>query len=194
MTKVRDRIELLKHTFVHPPTVVPDTPRLYAHLDSVLSPAWFYLSASPYNLFPLLRSFIAANFPHGQLLLREMSWQELDSFIVSLTVGTQKYKESELERLLAFLPQRKWVFIGDSTQKDPESYAAAYRRHPDRVRKIWIRIVEGVNLTEEKRLNSEQRFADAFKGVPEGVWKTFRSVGELEGLAAEAVVEDGEGN
>jgi phosphatidate phosphatase APP1 len=187
VSHVRDRISLLKHTFALEPLYVDDMPRLYRHLDGVLKPAWYYLSASPYNLYPMLRSFISDNYPQGQLLLREMSWQELESFVVSLTVGTQKYKERELDRLVTFLPERKWVFIGDSTQKDPEAYAAAYKRNPEKVRRIWIRVVEGVNRLEERRLNSDERFATAFKDVPREVWRTFKHAGELEALVGEIV-------
>jgi phosphatidate phosphatase APP1 len=185
ISHVRDRLSLLRHTFALPPSVVSSMPRLYAQLNSVLRPAWYYLSASPYNLFPMLREFLAEHYPQGQILLREMSWQELESFILSLTVGTQKYKERELARLVKQLPQRKWVLIGDSTQKDPEAYATAYKANPEKVRRIWIRVVEGVNETEEKRLNSEERFRAAFKGVPKEVWRTFREASELEALVGD---------
>lgn len=49
---------------------------------------------------------------------------ELESFIVSLTVGTQKYKEERMRTVMKWLPMRKWVLIGDSTQTDPEAYAS----------------------------------------------------------------------
>lgn len=183
ITKVRDRIELLRHTFALPMQDVPGMSAFYNKLNAQLNvPAWFYLSASPYNLFPFLTAFIKSHFPRGQLLLREMSWQELDSFIFSLTVGTQQYKEKELGILLNNLPDRKWVFIGDSTQKDPESYAAVYRKYPGRVKKIWIRKVVGVNEREEVTLNSEERWRTVFKGIPEGqVWRVFEDPVELEG-------------
>jgi phosphatidate phosphatase APP1 len=187
VTKVRDRMELLKHTFALEPEAVENTPALYERLNTVLEPAWFYLSASPYNLYPVLSSFVSANYPQGQLLLREMSWQELESFIVSLTVGTQQYKEKELERLVKRLPERKWVFIGDSTQKDPESYATTYKKFPQAVKRIWIRVVEGVNEAEEKKLNSKERFRKAFKDVPSTVWRTYKEASELDCLVAEIV-------
>lgn len=114
-----------------------------------------------------------------------MSWQELSSFIATLTLGTQAYKEHELEILLKNFPKRKWVFIGDSTQTDPEAYAAAYRKFPDRIGRIWIRVVKGVNEKEEKSLNASSRFEKAFKGVPKNVWGLFE---EPEVLANEVEV------
>lgn len=161
----------------------------YSRLSSSLqNPPFFYLSASPYNLYPLLTSFINEYYPRGQLLLREMSWQELSSFIATLTLGTQAYKEHELEILLRNFPKRKWVFVGDSTQTDPEAYATAYRKFPDRIGRIWIRVVKGVDEKEEKQLNSKARFEKAFKGVPESVWGLFEDpevlANEVEVLAA----------
>jgi len=187
VTEVRDRVKLLRHTFALQPEAVAGTPALYGLLDRALRPAWFYLSASPYNLYPTLSAFVHAHYPQGQLLLREMTFQELESFVRSLTVGTQQYKESELARLLGHLPARKWVFVGDSTQKDPESYAATYRRHPHAVKHIWIRIVEGVNLAEERALNSDDRFASAFRDVPTDVWRTYRHPAELQELVGKIV-------
>jgi phosphatidate phosphatase APP1 len=125
VSEVRDRLALLRHTFAELPEAVPGMPQLYQHIQTALGkPVWFYLSASPYNLYPMLRSFTSDYYPRGQLILREMSWMELESFIVSLTVGTQKYKEERMRTVMKWLPMRKWVLIGDSTQTDPEAYAS----------------------------------------------------------------------
>lgn len=156
-------------------------PELYQTLQSHLNkPVWFYLSASPYNLYPFLQAFTSAHYPRGQLMLREMSWMELQSFIVSLTVGTQGYKEERIRRVFTWLPQRKWVLIGDSTQTDPEAYSTLYKEFPERVGRIWIRLVKGVDEEKERELNSEERFERAFRGVPAHVWRTFEQPGELE--------------
>lgn len=102
-------------------------PELYTHMQATLhKPVWFYLSASPYNLYPMLRSFTSQFFPRGQIILRTMSWMEFQSFLVSLTVGTQEYKEERMATVMRWLPDRKWVLVGDSTQKDPEAYATTY--------------------------------------------------------------------
>ncbi|PWW77358.1 hypothetical protein C7212DRAFT_356666 [Tuber magnatum] len=181
VSEVRNRISLLKRTFVDIPAPVPGMKKLYQTLQSRLNkPAWFYLSASPYNLYPLLRCFTSDHFPRGQLILREMSWMELESFIVTLTIGTQRYKEERMRRVFAWLPRRKWVLIGDSTQTDPEAYATLYREFPERVGRIWIRVVRGVDEAEETELNSQGRFKRAFEGVPAHVWRTFEQPGELE--------------
>lgn len=101
VTEVRDRIKLLKNTFVNVPTPVEGMPDLYQQLHEAIStpkhPAPFiYLSASPYNLYPMLRGFVRSMFPEGMLILRDMSWMDMDAFVVTLTRGTQEYKDNRI--------------------------------------------------------------------------------------------------
>lgn len=104
VTEVRDRLKLLKHTFIDLPTAVTGMPEFYKQLHSTLSPPglpapFVYLSASPYNLYPFLREFVrGAGFPEGMLILRDMSWMDMESFFLSLTMGTQQYKEDRMVR------------------------------------------------------------------------------------------------
>ncbi|KAF3928189.1 hypothetical protein AA313_de0206182 [Arthrobotrys entomopaga] len=186
--KVTDTLsmkQLLIHTFAEDPRPTPGFPDFYRHLDQVLNqPAFFYLSASPYNLYPFLLSFLRKNYPFGQPILRDMSWMSVAGLIASVSNGTEEYKTMEMRKIIGqWLPNRKYVCIGDSTQTDPESYAAMYRTFPGTIKAIWIRIVTGVNAAEEKTKNSTDRFATAFNGIPKEIWKTFHDVSELEGLA-----------
>jgi len=102
ITEVLDRLKLLRHTFIDVPSAVPGMAPFYRKLHEVVStPAspspFVYLSASPYNLYPFLREFVrGAGFPDGMIILRDMSWMDMGSFITSLTVGTQEYKEDRM--------------------------------------------------------------------------------------------------
>jgi phosphatidate phosphatase APP1 len=51
--------------------------------------------------------------------------------------------------------------------------------HPDKVRAIFIRRVQGVNEAKEKDLNSDKRFEKAFKGIPKNAWRVFNDPAEL---------------
>lgn len=99
-------------------------PELYARIRQLLTPSapFFYLSASPYNLYPFLRNFRDAHFPHGQLILRDSSWMTLSGLLSSLTLGTEKYKVDRIKKIHRWLPRRSMICIGDSTQSDPEAY------------------------------------------------------------------------
>lgn len=176
---------LLSSTFVSTPTPISGMPELYAHISHLLSPTWFYLSASPYNLYPFLRTFLHTHYPPGTLILRDASFQNLSFsgfLLASLTQGTEEYKNSRVEKIHTWLPRRKVLCVGDSTQSDPEVYGAMWRRFGGRwIRKIFIRKVVGVaGMEEGGEKNGEGRFEKAFRGVPRGVWKVFVDPEELE--------------
>ena len=98
-------------------------PELYQTLVARLSnPTFIYLSASPWQLYIFLLDLVRTNYPFGQIILRDMSYLELWSFIASLTIGTRQFKEFEMDKLHRWLPNKQWLCIGDSTQKDPEAY------------------------------------------------------------------------
>lgn len=99
-------------------------PELYSNIRNLITPKapFFYLSASPYNLYPFLRGFRDAHYPHGQLILRDSSWMTVSGLLSNLTLGTEKYKTDRIRKIHSWLPKRKLICIGDSTQSDPEAY------------------------------------------------------------------------
>ena len=119
-------IGILRTTFVDTPKPITGMPELYQHINAALHPTWFYLSASPYNLYPFLRTFLRSFYPQGTMILRDASWMDLAGFLGSLTQGTQSYKVDRMEKVYKWLPKRKTICIGDSTQTDPESYGEMY--------------------------------------------------------------------
>jgi phosphatidate phosphatase APP1 len=126
-TKISDvlnRLKLLRHTFLDKHgQPVPGMPELYRSLEERLcKPTFFYLSASPWQLYLFLLDFIRTNYPFGQIILRDMSFVELSSFVATLTIGTQEYKEDEMEKIHQWFPKKQFICIGDSAQTDPEAY------------------------------------------------------------------------
>jgi phosphatidate phosphatase APP1 len=153
-------------------------PEFYKALNDTLeSPPWFYLSASPYNLYPFLRDFIPRYYPDGTIILRDASWMFFGGLLQSLTEGVQQYKADRIEKIHTWLPKRKFICIGDSTQSDPEAYAQMYAKYPDWIKAIYIRKVLDTPHMENK--NSRQRFTETFKDVPEHVWRVFEDPQEL---------------
>jgi len=178
-TMTPDPLGVLKSTFIEPTQVIGGMPELYKTLHAQFNnPAWFYLSASPYNLYPFLHTFLSQHFPAGTIILRDSSWMFFAGLLQSLTEGVQEYKTDRLEKIHSWLPRRKVICIGDSTQSDPESYAAIYKKYPDWIKAIYIRKVTDAPFMERK--NEDKRFDDAFKDVPESVWKVFVQPAELE--------------
>jgi phosphatidate phosphatase APP1 len=173
-------IGILTTTFAEEPEPIKGMPELYKHIVSKLdNPPFWYLSASPYNLYPFLREFRETHYPSGTLILRDASWMNLAGFLANLTQGTEAYKVDRLEKINSWFPKRKFLVIGDSTQSDPEAYGEAYRRHHKWIGAIFIRKVSGVEGMDEEKKNAPERFEKAFKDVPRELWYVFEDPAEL---------------
>lgn len=178
VTKTSSPTGILQSTFADIPKTTAGMPEFYKVLDeSLKKPAWFYLSASPYNLQPFLRTFLNEHYPGGTMILRDASWMSLAGLLQSLTVGVKDYKTDRMEKIHSWLPRRHFICIGDSTQSDPEAYAEMYAKYPDWIKAIYIRKVTDVPNMQNK--NKNQRFRDAFKDVPDTVWRVFVDPKEL---------------
>ena len=170
---------ILQSTFVDSPTPIRGMPAFYKHIADQLSPNWFYLSASPYNLYPFLRSFLRNHYPPGPIILRDASWMDLGGFLASLTQGTEAYKEDRIRKIHSWLPTRKVICVGDSTQTDPETYATLCREFPGWIQKVFIRRVTDVAETNKCGKNDPDRFEKAFARVDRAVWTVFDEPEEL---------------
>ena len=106
-------------------------PELYAFIQRLITQAapFFYLSASPYNLYAFLRSFRQQYYPQGTMILRDSSWHNLSGLLSNLTLGTQEYKVERMIKINSWIPKRKMICIGDSTQSDPEAYGEMFGPH-----------------------------------------------------------------
>lgn len=156
--------------------------------EQLQKPTWFYLSASPYNLYQFLHKFIADFYPPGTIMLRDASWQTLGGLLGSLTQGVKNYKSGEIDKIHGWLPNRKFVCIGDSTQMDPETYAGAYKKYPGWISAIYIRKVLDAPFMEKK--NQPERFEKAFEGVPSNVWRVFVLPDDLKDHITQIAGED----
>ena len=178
ITGTTEPTKVLESTFADLPKVTDGMPDFYQTLEQEFShPAWFYLSASPYNLYPFLRKFLLEHYPPGTIILRDSSWMYFGGLLQSFTEGVQQYKTDRGEKVHGWLPSRKFICIGDSTQADPETYAALYKKFPGWIKAIYIRKVLGLAFMEEK--NKPERFTKTFEGIPETVWKVFEHPSEL---------------
>lgn len=173
-------VGILTTTFAEEPEPIKGMPELYKHIVQKLeNPPFWYLSASPYNLYPFLRQFRETYYPNGTMILRDASWMNLAGFLANLTQGTEAYKVDRLEKVYGWFPKRKFILIGDSTQSDPEAYGEAYRKHSNWIGAIYIRKVTGVSEMDEGKKNAPERFEKAFEDVPKDIWYVFEDPQEL---------------
>ncbi len=103
----------------------------------------FYLSGSPWNLYDLLvEVFDSHAVPRGPLLLTCL---EREVIIPKLTGRNvlQAHKFGQIAHLLATYPAKRFILLGDSSQRDPEIYQQALAQFPGRIAAIYIRDVTG---------------------------------------------------
>ena len=97
----------------------------------------FYVSSSPWNLYPLLSEFLRINrIPLGALFLKDFGNRTI--FDSGNHAG---HKIENIERILNVYPHLPFVLIGDSGEKDPEIYAEIVKKYPNRISVIYIRNV-----------------------------------------------------
>jgi phosphatidate phosphatase APP1 len=95
---------------------------LFLALREEKNPTFFYLSASPCILYPMMFMFIILKYPRGKIKLRDI-WSSLFKRTLD---DIQKYKENRIEKIFELYPNMTFYLIGDSTQRDPEAYATMY--------------------------------------------------------------------
>jgi phosphatidate phosphatase APP1 len=82
-----------------------------------------------------------------------------------------------IEPLLKDFPDRRFVLIGDSGEKDPEIYGAMARKHPEQIARILIRDVTGQSA-------GATRYTRAFVDVPKDHWRIFKEPSEIQAAIA----------
>ncbi|KAJ3536706.1 hypothetical protein NMY22_g5912 [Coprinellus aureogranulatus] len=180
ISNVLDTGALLKSTFLEDPKPVSGMPELYRSLSQKLNgPQFIYITGSPYQLYPFLNSFLDTAYPDakGPIFTQNLTVVNIPEAIKLFTndQGTLEYKIKTIDRLQTMYPQKKWLAIGDSTQKDPEAYATIFKKYSGFISCIWIRQVDGAD-------NVAERFATAFSGIPEGKFRIFGD-SDIAGLA-----------
>lgn len=170
ISDVRNKRNLLTHTFLLPFEFTPGMPEFYRRL-ALFPAAFHYVSASPWHLFEPLDEFRGeAGYPPGMFHLLDFRWKDTTFF--NLLAEPEEKKMPALEAILRDWPGRRFILIGDSGEKDPEIYGDLASRRPEQVQWILIRDVTGEG-PESSRMQA------AFDGVPRERWIIFQHPDEL---------------
>jgi len=177
ISHVLDRGALLRNTFCRPFRPVPGMAELYQQWARQ-GAQFHYVTASPWQLYEPLAGFVRSNqFPRGTWHMKPFRWKDASAF--ELLASPERFKTETLEPLLRAFPQRHFLLVGDSGEKDPETYGALARKFPAQIRGIFIR-----DVTREPA--SARRYHLAFAGVPAERWRLFREASELQPAALPA--------
>jgi hypothetical protein len=164
ITDVLNRKTLIANTFMLDYKPVPGMAGVYRRWADQ-GAAFHYVSGSPWQLYPALSDFLARNgFPKGSLHLRNFRW--LDSSALDLFGPPEKMKLQTIAAILQDFPHRRFILIGDTTERDPEIYGHFARLYPEQIRRIYIRNVTGESADSD-------RFKKAFQQIPADAWTLF---------------------
>lgn len=148
---------VLNNTFFEEFRATPCMADMYSSMDS--DTTFHYVSGGPWQMYEPLREFLfseESGFPEGSFHMKNVrtnpfeseSYQDIWSLIAS---GSQQVtfeqKVGQITALLRQFPERQFILIGDSGEKDPEVFAEIRKEFADQLSEIRIRDV--VNAAEE---------------------------------------------
>lgn len=132
---------------------VPGMSMLYRALEAGVErkqrAAFFYLSTGPWNLYSMLTEFMRVRgFPTGPLFLTD--WGPQERYVRRSGV---QHKLGTLRRLLTVYPDVPVILIGDSGQRDIDTYTIIAREFGDRVRTV---IILDVGIEDRRQIVSQK--------------------------------------
>jgi len=150
---------VVRNTFFKDYTAAPGMVEKYKDYEDA---TFHYVSGSPWQLFDPLHSFLIeeAGFPRGTFHMKTVrknifrlgSWSDLRELATDEMV-TFNQKINQISQLFIHFPDREFILIGDSGERDPEVYNTIRDRFPEQVREIIIRDVLNHRNIEPERLD-----------------------------------------
>jgi hypothetical protein len=148
---------VIDNTFFSDFVAVPAMAELYQSLHGA---AFHYVSGAPWQLYGPLAEFVRqAGFPEGTFHMKRVTknlfsadtWRDLKDLVINenFTFGL---KVLQISTIMQRFPQRKFILIGDSGEKDPEVYREIRDKFPAQVQEIIIRDVVNDKQNKTERL------------------------------------------
>jgi phosphatidate phosphatase APP1 len=170
-SNILNRKALLRETFIENFSAISGMSDLYSGWGKN-GAAFHYVSGSPWALAQHLEIFLHANsFPRGSLHLRHVRSRLKDFY--RLSKSPDAFKREVIEGILKHFPNRRFILVGDSGEKDPEVYGEIARKFPGQIERIFIRDVAPGHLTPDRQ-------EIVFKDVGRDVWTIFEDAAEVK--------------
>jgi phosphatidate phosphatase APP1 len=142
---------VLRNVFLRDYETTPGMDAMYRAFGDAVT--FHYVSGSPWQLYKILGDFLVGpgKFPEGTFHMRSVrknllrareSWEDFKNFVAG-SEGILKQKVEQISELFDNLPEREFILVGDSGEKDPEVFRQIKDKYGARVRKIFIRDVLG---------------------------------------------------
>lgn len=150
---------VIQNTFFKEFTASPGMADLYRDWDNAV---FHYVTGAPWQLYQPLSTFLfddEQGFPKGSFHMKNArtnifnldSWRDFRTLFTNKEV-TYEQKLGQITNLFTTFPEREFILVGDSGERDPEIYSAIREQFPDRVREIIIRDVVNARELNPERL------------------------------------------
>jgi phosphatidate phosphatase APP1 len=141
-TGIDDLIKLAHNTFVvnaYKRLPFPGVREFYMALRRGISGEGFnpifYVSNAPWNLYDLIQDvFRIRDIPLGPFFL--VGWGLEDTHL--FRASPFEHKLGSIDQIMDAYPHLDFILLGDNTEKDPEIYLEAVRRHPHRIKVVYV--------------------------------------------------------
>ncbi|KAG0671350.1 hypothetical protein C6P45_000804 [Maudiozyma exigua] len=132
-----DKKSMFKNVFVTKweDWIIDGIPQWYNSLSKTFNVDFFYVSNSPLQLFPILQDYIRKTLPNGPIFLKQYAGSLFASI---MNTSTSNRKLDTIEQILQDFPQKQFLLIGDSGEKDFETYIDIALRYPEQIKAIYI--------------------------------------------------------
>ena len=159
-SNVLDKEELIQNTFFRKFKAVKGMSQLYKKFENK-GAVFHYVSGSPWQLYPSIDNFLnEEQFPEGSVDLKFFRIKD-KSFIKFIIADQLNYKINSIKNILDRFPERKFILVGDSGEKDPEVYSELAAKYKGRIKYIFIRDVGLIDAGSERRRNVVRKAGSA---------------------------------
>lgn len=150
---------VVRNTFFRDFVAAPEMAKMYQEWSGA---SFHYVSGGPWQLYPSLSEFLfseTGGFPEGTFhmknvrknLLNADTWEDLKELVTNENI-TFEQKISQISEIIQRFPERKFILIGDSGEKDPEVYREIKKKFPGQIQEIRIRDVVNDREKNKSRL------------------------------------------
>jgi phosphatidate phosphatase APP1 len=169
VTEVTDHKAMLRRTFIEPFEPAPGMAELYrqwAAAGTTDAVGFHYVSSSPWQLYePLAEMMRKEGFPAATFDLKQV--RVGPGGLMKMLADPLQTKPKAIRKILEAFPQRSFILVGDSGEKDPQVYGQIAREYPNQIIRILIRDVTDTPA-------DDPRYKKAFENIPAELWEVFK--------------------
>jgi phosphatidate phosphatase APP1 len=174
LTEVNNRRRMLQRTFAESFLPIDGMASVYQRWADQ-GALFHYVSSSPWQIYESIQQFLVEQqFPLGSMHLK---WFRLrDELFKRWQIIRRKSKGGVIRSLIRRMPERTFVLVGDSGERDPEIYAKLAARVPSKIARICIRQIDAKPLDTERLNKIYQRYGMT---VPIQVFSNAAQLGDV---------------